>query len=295
METEMVYLILTGFGLSILFTKITIWRQVFLGLVAVDLHKKDKPKVPKIGGVGIALAFSGAMVAAYLVKGSLVYPVILTAFLISCIFGLLDDYISFEPWRKIILASFGAIPLLVLIAWNPLTIIFLFGLIAVFSNWTNMLAGFNGLEIGLGAIALFFLALNTGAEHSALILLIYSGVLIGFLLFNKYPAKIFPGDSGTMPIGAVLAACTLLGAPLLDLFILFIPHIIDSALKFSSAGVMNSQNYKPSTVKKGYLVPGKSYLSLSKLLMRLKPMREWQLVAVFWIIEIGLGLVTLMV
>ncbi len=290
-----IYLIALGFILSVIFTKLTIIREKTIGLLALDLHKDEKIYVPKIGGIAIAIAFTVTMITAYFLKWSLVYLVILLSFLISASIGFIDDQVSLPPWRKIILGSFGAIPLLMLISWNPITILFLFAAVGVVSNWTNMLAGFNGLEIGLGAIMLFFLSLNTISENSSLSLLIYSAVLLGFLVFNKYPANIFPGDTGTLPIGAVLVASTLLGAPLISLLILLIPHMIDSVLKFSTAGVMSSSDYKPSRSKKGYLIPGKSYLSLAKLIMRVRPLKEWQLVAIFWAIEIGLGIITLMI
>lgn len=295
MVFENYLLILFAFFLSVLITKFVIKREASLGLVAEDLHKEKKVMVPKVGGVAIAVAFSIVMISAYVLKGSLIYPVVLLAFLVSTAVGLIDDYFEFPPWRKLILPSFGAIPLLILIPWDPLRIVALFAFVSVASNWTNMLAGFNGLEVGLGAIMLFFLALNTGPVNAFIILMVYAGVLLGFLVFNKYPAKVFPGDTGTIPIGAVLVSATLLGAPAYKLLILFIPHMVDAVLKFTSAGIMDSRNFRPSRIKNGYLVPGRSYLSLSKLLMKIRPLKEWQLISIYWTAEICLGIITLLI
>ncbi len=286
-----------GFLLSVLFTYTTIKRLNFLGVVSVDLHKSEKPKRPKIGGIGIAAAFAISIIAAYFFKSSFVFAIVLLAFLTEATIGLLDDLLQFQPWRKLILASFGAIPLLLLIPLEPFTIVFLFAAIAIASNWTNMLAGFNGLESGMGAIMLFFLALNTPVGNTQLILFIYSAVLVGFLFFNKYPAKIFPGDVGTLPIGTVLVAATFLGAPIYKLAILFVPYAIDAALKFKSLGVFSSSQTRPTEIRDGILTApvggGKTYLSLSRAILRIKPLREWELVAVILTVEIMLGMVTL--
>ena len=292
---------LIGFAFlsGILFTYATIKRLNFLGIISSDLHKEERPKKPKIGGIGIAAAFAITIIAAYFVKNSFPFVVILLSFLTIATIGLIDDLLQFEPWRKLILASFGAIPLLLIIPLHPLTILFLFGAVTIASNWTNMLAGFNGLESGTGAIMLFFLALSTNVQNTQLVLLIYAAALLGFVFFNKYPAQIFPGDVGTLPIGTILVAATFLGAPFYKLAILFIPHIIDAVLKFGSLGVFSSTQTKPTEIKSGFLIAPKSgsktYLSLSRAILSLRPMREWELVLTIWIIEIILGLITLII
>ncbi|HIJ97918.1 TPA: glycosyl transferase [archaeon] len=299
METINLILIGAAFLLSMGFTVFSIKRLGNLGIVARDLHKENSPKRPKIGGIGISAAFSIVLVLFYALDGSFTTLVILLAFLVQAAIGLMDDLLAFKPWRKLILASFGAIPLLFLTDLNPFAIIFVFAAVTIASNWTNMVAGFNGLEAGMGAIMLTFLALNTGAQHTQAILLIYAAVLAGFLIFNKYPAKIFPGDSGTLPIGAVLVGATLIGAPFYKLAILLIPYAIDAALKFTSFGIMSSSMTKPTEVKNGYLVMpkegAKSYLSLSRLILSFRSMREWELVFTVWTIEIIIGMLTLII
>ena len=237
------------------------------------------------------------MIVAYQVKSSFVFPIVLLAFLTEAAIGLTDDLLQFQPWRKLVLASFGAIPLLVFIPLTPFEMVFLFLAVTVASNWTNMLAGFNGLESGMGAIMLFFLALNTSASNIGLILLIYAAVLVGFLFFNRYPAKVFPGDVGTLPIGTVLVAATLLGAPFFKLVILFIPYLVDAVLKFATFGFFSSAETKPTEIRAGFLTPpkqgNKSYLSFSRAILKLRPMREWELVLTIWTIEAILGLITL--
>ncbi len=299
MEIVDIALIILGFLLSVIFTLLAIRRLNILGIVSEDLHKKERPKKPKIGGVGIAAAFTISLVAAYFFKDSFVFSIILLAFLAEAAIGVIDDLLQLAPWRKLILASFGAIPLLLLIPLEPFIIIFLFFAVTIASNWTNMLAGFNGLESGMGVIMLFFLAINTPVQSTQIILFIYAAVLLGFLIFNKYPAKIFPGDVGTLPIGTVLVASTLIGAPFYKLAILFIPHFLDAMLKFVTFGFFSSAQTKPTEIKAGFLTPpkngNKSYLSLSRAILKFKPLREWELVSLIWGIEILLGVITLAV
>ncbi len=299
MENFGIILVGMTFLLSLLFTFVSIKRLSSLGIVSNDLHKKEKPKRPKIGGIGIAAAFAIAVVFLYVRNSSFTTLVLLLAFLTEAAIGLTDDLLAFKPWRKLILASFGTIPLLLLTNLDPLSVIFIFSAVTIASNWTNMLAGFNGLEAGLGVIMLFFLALNTTAQNTQLIMLIYAAALFGFLMFNRYPAKVFPGDVGTLPLGAVLVGATLMGAPFYKLAILFIPHFIDAALKFTSFGIMSSSITKPTEIKNGFLTVqkggNKSYLSLSRVILLIKPMREWELVLVLWIIEIICGAATLLI
>ncbi|MDP6704514.1 MAG: glycosyl transferase, partial [archaeon] len=108
-------------------------------------------------------------------------------------------------------------------------------------------------------------------------------------------ATVFPGDVGTLPIGAFLAASAALGAPLLPLMILSIPYFFDMLLKFITMGIASSKRIVPTRVENGILVPQKSYLSLTNLILRIKGMREWQLVAIYWLVEIALGIVTLVI
>lgn len=292
-------LIGTGFFISLVLTFLIIKPLNSLEIVGVDLHKTEKQKRPKIGGLGIAIAFIVTIVILYLNQNSFTILVLLLAFFIEATIGLLDDFFPFKPLRKIMFASFGAIPLLFLINLDPISIIFLFVGVSIASNWTNMLAGFNGLEAGMGALMLFFLAMSTKSQDTQLILLIYSASLIGFLLLNRYPAKIFPGDVGTLPIGTVLIGATLLGASFSKLAILFIPHFVDALLKFSSYGIMSSSMTKPTEINNGVLTVTKNgniqYLSLCRAILILKPLKEWELVLIIWTIEIILGVVTLLI
>lgn len=286
--------LLVSFLLSIFATKFTIKWLERIGEVSADLHKTEKKKIARLGGISIAVSFAAGVFLIFLLEKKIEYIAVLAAFLISAGIGLLDDFFRLKPFQKLVLAGLGAVPLFFISEFNFAAVLFLIIAVSVASNWTNMLAGFNGLEAGLGFIAVVFLALNVDGIAQN-VLLVYAVVLLGFLIFNKYPAKIFPGNVGTMPIGMILVSAVVLGAPILKLSVLIIPYFVDAVLKFLSAGIMESSKFEHSTIKNGFLVPQKNYLSLVTVIMKIKPLKEWELVAVILLIEVVLGAVTLVV
>ncbi len=160
-------------------------------------------------------------------------------------------------------------------------------------NFTNMLAGFNGLEIGTGAIAalsIAAIALIKQQTASFLIAIAISASLLAFLYYNKFPARVFPGDAGTLPIGAALFSAAVIGKLELYAAIVFIPYALDAALKLMSAGIMTRESQEPTQVKNGKLyVPQGSNLSLPRLFLLRGAMREDELVRRVWLAEALFG------
>jgi len=104
------------------------------------------------------------------------------------------------------------------------------------SNATNFLAGFNGLEAGMGSVALLSLgiyALRQGQLNAAMISLCFAFALIAFLRYNWYPASVFPGDLN-YTIGAVYAGVTVIGNMEKFAILCFIPYILEAFLKAAS-------------------------------------------------------------
>ena len=114
------------------------------------------------------------------------------------------------------------------------------------------------------------------------------GALIAFLYYNKYPAKIFPGDTGTLIIGATIVSIAFIGRVKLIALIVLMPNIIDAAMKFYSAGVMERQQFKPTQVDEdGNLIrPETGFKSLIRFFIR-RPITEKQAVRIIW----GIGLI----
>ncbi len=82
------------------------------------------------------------------------------------------------------------------------------------TNAFNMLVGYNGLEAGMGVIilaALGIISYSNGNTMATLIIVITISSLLAFLHYNKYPARVFPGDTLTYPIGAIVAIVAIVG------------------------------------------------------------------------------------
>ncbi|MDY6765870.1 MAG: hypothetical protein SVW77_00725, partial [Candidatus Nanohaloarchaea archaeon] len=101
----------------------------------------------------------------------------------------------------------------------------------------NMLAGQNGLETSLGAIALSAVgvfAFLHGEVEGAIIALGMAAPLIAFLHYNWYPADILPGDSLTYAVGAAYVSSVIVGNVELFGIIVFLPWIVEAFLKLRS-------------------------------------------------------------
>ena len=201
-----------------------------------DRKVHSDSKMPRLGGIGIALAFILSIVIIrifqidefhQLYDGYRLWPIIAGASTIL-LTGLLDDLIDLTAWQKLTLQSAAAI--MVMLAgyrfkflvvpfgsgvWNfglfsyPLTFLWIVGI----TNAINLIDGIDGLAGGISglaalAFALFFMF--TSNVLPAEICLALVGSIIGFLIYNLPPAKIFMGDSGSLFLGYVLAIIPLL-------------------------------------------------------------------------------------
>ncbi len=134
--------------------------------------------------------------------------------------GLLDDLINIKPYQKLIGQLFGAAIIVGFGLKLPLTGfelldtgITVFWLVGI-TNAVNLLDNMDGLAAGIAAIAAGALAYGfavNGQTAELILVSVFIGSLIGFLIFNFNPASIFMGDCGSMFIGFLLASSVLLG------------------------------------------------------------------------------------
>lgn len=133
--------------------------------------------------------------------------------------GLVDDLIHIKPYQKLIgqiLGSAFVVYYGLSLPWTGSVLLnmalAIFWLIGI-TNAINLLDNMDGLASGIAVIAAGFLALSfvsTGQFTEALILLIFAGALLGFLIYNSNPASIFMGDCGSMFVGFFLASSALI-------------------------------------------------------------------------------------
>lgn len=91
--------------------------------------------------------------------------------------------------------------------------VFLLFILIGASNAVNLTDGLDGLAGGLSAIAFIafsLISIAVGFEEIGIFSFILTGALMGSLIFNTHPAKIFMGDTGSLALGAVMAAVAIL-------------------------------------------------------------------------------------
>ncbi|AIF70068.1 hypothetical protein PAP_08410 [Palaeococcus pacificus DY20341] len=288
--------LLIGLLLSIVLTPYIAQLMKKAGIVGRDIHKKERPEVAEMGGLAILIALTLALIPILneaLSKALLV-------FLLFGLVGILDDLTVLKQSHKVVLSLLVAIPVILIstdatlnlfgisinlgLAYYIFAVLFITGS----ANLVNMLAGFNGLEVGTSMIALLFLALITTGD-ARLLALAGVGTSLGFLWWNKYPAKIFPGDVGTLSLGALIGMVGILGKVEVFTAVLLIPHAVDFLLKmrirFKGKAKGKTEVLEDGTLK------APPYLSFLGLIMRAKRVKEWQLVAIVWLLEFALGIV----
>jgi UDP-GlcNAc:undecaprenyl-phosphate GlcNAc-1-phosphate transferase len=178
---------------------------------------------PTMGGVAIVLGTAAGLLtvawqADVIARPETWLPVPLAA-LAMFIVGVLDDRLQLSPVAKLVaslaigaflvFALAGADPQSVPPTWYTLISIIWF---AGVCHALNLLDNMDGLAAGIGLIAaLFFVGVLGGSLGLPLIalLLSLSGALLGFLYWTRTPARLFMGDSGSLFIGAALAASSL--------------------------------------------------------------------------------------
>ena len=207
-----------AFVLALILTPVVRAFARRVGMVAVPKTDRwHKKPTAMLGGVVIWFT----VIAAYFIFIPLtVYgPVILLASTFLFLVGLVDDVIHIKPYQKLIGQVLGAAFVVyygLSLPWTGSVLLnmalAIFWLIGI-TNAINLLDNMDGLASGIAIIAAGFLALsfvNSGQFNEALIMLMFAGALLGFLVYNSNPASIFMGDCGSMFIGFFLASSSLI-------------------------------------------------------------------------------------
>ena len=294
---------LLSFSVTRLFMPKIIQKLEEADIVGKDIHKSWKPVVAEMGGFGIIFGFVIGMFSGIYMHDILAFPllIVLVVILLVGMIGILDDLLALSSKSKFFLLFIAGLPLMWAAPPN-VGILYLISLpiaLSIGSNLTNMLAGLNGIESGLGVISMASLTIACiilGKYDVTIISMSMLGALLAFLYFNRYPAKIFPGDTGTLIIGAAIVCIAFIGRVKLIALIVLMPNIIDAALKFYSAGVMNRSQQKPTQLNEdGKLVrPDAGFKSLIRLILR-RPIAEKDAVKIIWGIGIVFGILGIIV
>jgi len=269
------------------------------GIYGYDINKPNRPKIPEEGGLSITISFTLSLLLYwYYFSFENIVPLLVTTPMI-CLLGFIDHFRNIKPYPKFFYtAVIGSIFTIYYIRMTPTNSlsydIFLLLVIgvsyAILVNAYNLLAGFNGLESGVtiiscSTLALFFFLKGNNAESGICILLL-SGYFI-FWLMNKYPAKIFVGDSGTLVPPSVFFGLGLLTGHFLPVVFVMIPHLLNIMIKYISIGVKSRSDLKPLILKDGLLhFPDQKYYSLIRLFLINGPKHEKQIVYYVYAVEL---------
>jgi UDP-N-acetylglucosamine--dolichyl-phosphate N-acetylglucosaminephosphotransferase len=234
------------------------------------------------------------------------YYAALTASLGAGVVGAMDDAFNLRKRTKAIGPFLLALPLGVaaLASGNTVLLGVSLGYLIVpivaagvtsAANAANMLEGLNGLGTGLMitmSLVLIGLSILVGSKEGLFLLFPLLGALAAFLVYNRYPARVFPGDSMTLFSGATIASAAIVSSPSLKTLgaVLFLPMVVEFVLK--ARGRFRAENYgTPDT--EGKLHYDGRVESLTHLIMKKRPMKEWRIVILIWCIQgiIGAGLV----
>ena len=229
--------------------------SIFVG----ETHRK-KEGTPTMGGLIFILPTIIATIALVLM-GKIPYTsnlgIVLLVFLGYACIGFLDDFLSIRKGNNEGLTTYQKLFMQVLIAigffyiymrsggqtsWVVGTLHidiemgWLYGLFILFvlvgaSNAVNITDGLDGLAGGLSAIAFIafsLISLMVGFEDIGMFSLILVGSLVGFLIYNTYPAKIFMGDTGSLALGGVMGAIAILTHRELTLLVVASVFVIET-------------------------------------------------------------------
>lgn len=213
-----------------------------------DMYKPNKPEIADFGGMGI---FAGTIITiSVLATFDTIFDVylLIPLFVITAFFGfgLFDDLLGvsgkkFSGIRKAIMVLFPfplALPVILLSppeVYLPFDISFSLGLlliivaplyVVVVANLVNIFSNFNGQSAGNVFLCFLFIiakCLLVQKFETLPLTLILTGSVLGFLVFNWYPARVFPGNCGDYMMGAAVGVLIVVNGFYSFGFVMLIP------------------------------------------------------------------------
>lgn len=223
------------------------------------------------------------------------------------IIGFMDDFLKifkkqnegFKSKQKFISQIIGSVVILVLFVLfnleiripipfigeiaNPIFVgLFVMIWVVGFSNAYNLTDGLDGLAGGLGVISFSsyaWLAIEQDQTGIAVFCIAVVAGLLGFILFNIKPAKIFMGDVGSLALGAVLAVISILLGNPWSLLLIGLVYWLETAsviLQVTSFKLTGKRIFKMSPLHHHFEMSGWS---------------EWRVVLSFWLVGLVASLI----
>lgn len=220
-----------AFLISVIATRLAMYfagRLAFLDRPGTEAHKQQTRAVPYGGGAAMAVALAGALLVALLLPplptdGALDHKPLWPLFAGTAalfLVGLFDDVRPLGARTKlaaqVVIAGatvwFGDLGLDSLRPWPVLSYGLAWAWLVLVSNAYNLLDhddGLCGSIAVVSALVLFSGAQLSGDADLARLWLVLVGAILGFLVWNRPPARIYMGDAGSLPLGFIIGAGTL--------------------------------------------------------------------------------------
>lgn len=294
------YLLLGAVSLVTVNLLTPIMRYVARRYGVVDIpsesHKTHRDPVPYLGGVAIVLGvvivtYMASLASDYSRENFLLASSVLIPAIIMGIVGFVDDLRKLNPWPRFIIQSmFGVSISMFLVATNtlgspfgnnwidiPLTTLFIVGITNSINFFDNIDGGASG-ALAIAAIFLFILSLQGSQYLIASLSIVLAGATVGFLFWNKPPARIYMGDAGALFSGILIAS----------LAIRFDPNPIDSIASIAipilllAIPILDTTVAVTSRIRRGVSPFQGGRDHLSHRLMRMK-FNKRQTVLILWL------------
>jgi len=289
------------------------------GIVGVDVHKPEKPEIPEMGGVSILISIIVTTIFLTLIHRDLMkfFATFLIVIVIVGIIGAIDDIKPLNPKLKPTLTALASLPIIFLGTYVPrpvlpiigrtrLTIVYpllIIAGLAVSTNAVNMLDVFNGSMASTCSIIFLVLLISSiilESEIGIILSAIMLGSLLAFYYYNKYPAKIFSGDVGSLTVGAAIATTAIIGRLEIITIVAMMPHIMNGFHSLVSiGGLLERRQIKIRPTKvldDGRLAANedpKAPITLARLVLAGGPLRENEIVKVFIILSAYSGMLAI--
>jgi len=280
------------------------------GMVGVDVHKQYKPKVPEMCGIGILVGLTvSIMVSLTLLQKYMIdFLTFLSVVLSSGLIGVVDDLKRLGPRIKPLLTAFASLPILLTGAYDVrpvlpivgrtrLTVIYLLLIpfaIAVPSNAVNMMDPLNGVMSGTCSIVVFVLTVSAailGHWNAVILGAGLLGSLLAFYHYNRFPSRVFPGNVGTLAVGAAIGALVVIGHVEAIGVVAMMPHIMNGFYFLASMGGLYERRQMRArpirALSDGRLVASSnpsSPLTLTRTILAVGPMKEKEVIRYFFLL-----------
>ncbi|HEV8386711.1 MAG TPA: UDP-N-acetylglucosamine-1-phosphate transferase [Nitrososphaera sp.] len=239
-----------SFLLIYFLTPLAIRSLVAKQRVVPDAHKPDKPSVPRPAGPVMIVGIAAAEIVLYFLTMNNAVLAILLATVIAFLVGYVDDKRVLPGWFKPVALLGAAIPLVILgahatnlnlvfgSAFIPLLYVpLIFVIIPITGNTINSIDVLNGVASRFVIIASIPLMASIAIFGSVEVFLAALPLFFGTLAlykYHKFPSRIFPGDSGTLLLGAMYGALAIAGSSEIIGVIALLPAVMNSFLFLAS-------------------------------------------------------------